>query len=144
MDTTVVQPGAADSFAMPATRAVPVAGAADTSGAWEAIELTVEPGGRSPLHTLSTDKVFYVAEGTMTYDLDGAAETVAAGGFVRVPAGVPHCYRNVSGLPVRQLVLTTGATQLQFLQGMGALAASGAPDRDRVAAHAARYGVRLL
>ncbi len=67
-----------------------------------------------------------------------------AGGFVHVPAGTPHRYRNATGEPARMLVVTSGADQVAFLQGMSALTAGGPADPAAVAAHTAAHGVRVL
>lgn len=134
----------AASFAMPGTRAVPVATAEDTGGAWEALELTLAPGAASPSHTLSADKVFYVARGEVTVELDGQAHELGAGSFVHVPAGAVHRYRATAAEPATLVVIVTGDTQVAFLRGMGALGAAGRPDPERVAAHAAAHGVHIL
>ena len=78
----------------------------------------------------------------MPRDADEAL--VEAGGSVHVPAGTPHRYRNPTDQPARMLVVTSGADQVAFLQGMSALTADGAADPAAVAAHTAAHGVRIL
>jgi quercetin dioxygenase-like cupin family protein len=56
------------------------------------------PGERGPelhVHDQHTD-AFYVLEGELTFEIGPAPETVRAkaGGFVAVPAGVAHSFRN--------------------------------------------------
>lgn len=124
--------------------AVPVATGEDTGGAWEAMELGLSAEARSPLHTLSEDKLFYVVDGTVTIRLGDDEHGVEAGGFVHVPAGTAHCYRNAGGAPARMLVVTSGTGHVAFLRGMGALTAEGRPDPERLAAHTAAYGVHIM
>ena len=137
---------AAQAFSFPllGARAVPLVTAADTGGAWEAVELVLGPDARSPLHTLSADKLFHVAAGTVAVTLETDEGLVEAGGSVHVPAGTPHRYRNPTDQPARMLVVTSGADQVAFLQGMSALTADGPADPAAVAAHTAAHGVRIL
>ncbi|TCK22628.1 cupin domain-containing protein [Pseudonocardia endophytica] len=144
MDTTVITNATADAFAMPNTRAVPVATGADTGDGWEALELTLQPGAASPPHTLSADKVFYLADGVLEVEVDGATHTLGAGDVARIPAGIVHRYRNASDASARLLVLVTGATQVSFLRGMGRLGQAGQPEPGAVAEHAAAHGVRIM
>jgi quercetin dioxygenase-like cupin family protein len=132
------------AFGLMGARAQVLADGPDTAGAWEAFELDLAPGARSPLHTLSADKLFYVAEGAVTLVVADDTTVAAAGGSALVPAGTPHCYRNDSAEHARLLVVVTGTGQLDFLRGMSRLTAGGAPDPAAVAAHAAGHGVMLL
>lgn len=132
------------SFPLLGARAVPLVTADDTGGAWEALELVLGPDARSPLHTLSADKLFHVATGTVAVTLDAEEHAVSAGGSVHVPAGTPHRYRNATDEQARMLVVTTGGGQVDFLQGMSALTADGPADPAAVAAHTAAHGVRIL
>lgn len=141
MEARIITTDDADAFGMPHTRAVPLATGADTGDAWEALELTLGPGAASPPHTLSADKVFYLAAGELDVDLDGVTHRLRAGDVAHVPAGVLHRYR--ADTDARLVVLVTGATQVPFLRGMSELGRSGLPARDAVAAHAAGHGVRI-
>ena len=77
-------------------------------------ELTVTwtrygPGERGPdlhVHLEHTD-AFHVLDGELTFGLgaQGRPITVGAGGFVSVPPGVPHSFRNDSGADARWLNL---------------------------------------
>lgn len=137
-------PRTASTFSVLGATVLPIASAQDTDGAWEAFVLDLAPGARSPLHTLSTDKVFTVLEGTVTLTVAAEVTTATSGTTAHVPAGTPHRYENTSGAPGRLLVITSGAGQLAFLAGMSGLSAGGPPDAAAVAEHAAAHGVRLL
>ncbi|NBM19666.1 cupin domain-containing protein [Streptomyces sp. GC420] len=132
------------SFALLGAEATALATGEETSGRWEAMELSLAPGARSPLHTIGEDKLFYVVAGTVTLTIGDSETELSTGGFAHVPAGTPHCYRNLSGAAAGLLVVTTGSGHVDFLRGMGALTAAGRPDPDELAAHTARHGVYLL
>ncbi|MEU2348681.1 cupin domain-containing protein [Modestobacter sp. NPDC049651] len=144
MDTGYTAPRHDDAFPLMGAQATVLADGPQTAGAWEALEMTLAPGARSPLHTLAVDKLFYVAAGRVTLVLGGETVTADAGGFAHVPAGTPHCYRNDGDDGARLVVVVTGAGQVAFLRGMSALTAGGPPDPAAVAAHAAGHGVAIL
>lgn len=132
-----------DSFPLMGARAHVLATADDTGDAWEALELDLGPGARSPRHTLAADKLFHVVSGVVTLVV-GDDERAVAFGPVFVPAGTPHCYRNDSGERARMTVTVTGRGQVEFLRGMSRLSADGPPDPAAVTEHAAAFGVTIL
>ncbi|HEF4762675.1 TPA: cupin domain-containing protein [Pseudomonas putida] len=53
-------------------------------------------GGGPPPHFHPWDEAFYVVEGQVEVTVEGKSTTVPAGGYVHIPAGSIHAYRNVS------------------------------------------------
>ena len=143
MHLSVTKPEHTLSFGVMGTQVTPVVTGTD-SGSWEMFRLDLTPGARSPHHELSADKVFSVTSGTVQITVGDRAEDVTAGGYVHIPAGTPHHYANVSDAPASMTTVVSGAGQIEFLRGMGALTAWGKPDRVALAQHTGRYGVRLL
>ena len=70
--------------------------AADSGGAFLLLEVVLEQGKVTPLHTHPTDESWYILEGELLMHLDGAETRVAAGGFVLAPRGVPHAFMVLS------------------------------------------------
>ena len=136
-------PDAPDTFPLMGAQATVLATADQTGDAWEMLELDLQPGARSPLHTLDADKLFTVVDGDVTIVL-GDSTQIYGRGPVFVPAGTPHCYRNESNAPARMTVTVTGRGQVEFLRGMSRLAAGGPPDPAAVAEHARAHGVVIL
>ncbi|MDL5157477.1 cupin domain-containing protein [Actinomycetospora termitidis] len=132
-----------ETFPLMGARAVVLATADETHGAWEQFELRLGPGARSPRHTIAGDKLFHVVDGTVTV-LVGEQERSVSDGPVFVPAGTAHCYRNDSGADARMVVTVTGRGQIDFLRGMSRLTADGPPDQAALAEHTAAHGVTLL
>lgn len=137
-----------DAFPLMGAQATVLASGDATDNAWEALELDLGPGARSPRHTLAADKLFCVVAGTVTVSVDGVERSASGGPDgstpVFVPAGAPHYYRNDSGEHARMLVIVTGRSQVEFLRGMSRLTADGRPDPDAVAAHTQAHGVAIL
>lgn len=86
-----------------------------TGGALTAFENVVAPGDGPPLHTHAREgESWYVLEGSLRFKLDGEILRAAAGSFVFVPAGAPHCFQNDGDVPARILVLFSPAGMEAF------------------------------
>jgi mannose-6-phosphate isomerase-like protein (cupin superfamily) len=77
------------------TKAVFVANDSAGRRAFEADEQHVPARMQRPVRTNTSETVYFVIEGTFEFMVAGATGYVTAGNFVRVPAAVPHAYRNV-------------------------------------------------
>ena len=82
------------NFIIAGDRAAPIANDL-TDVRYHAATYYLPADGQSPIRSNdATDIVFYVEEGTLEFMIGGPAGFVGAGGFIRVPAGVPYAYRN--------------------------------------------------
>jgi quercetin dioxygenase-like cupin family protein len=79
----------------------------ESDGHLAVVELT--GGGRPPLHRHDFDETFYVLEGELTFRLADDVFTRSAGELAFAPRGVAHTYANLSGAPVRALLVITPA-----------------------------------
>lgn len=69
------------------------ASAADTGGRMGIVEVTEPPGAEAPLHVhRREDEAFWILEGAVTFEVDGATVEASAGDFVFGPRDVPHRY----------------------------------------------------
>jgi mannose-6-phosphate isomerase-like protein (cupin superfamily) len=141
---TTYRPHPQPEFALRGIAVTPLATAADTAAAWEAIHQRVSPGGGSPMHTLGTDKLFVVLAGEPTLIIDGVERVAGPGASATVPPGVPHRFENRSGGDAELLVITSGADHVEFLRGMAQLGRDGGPTVEALHAHAAAHHVELL
>lgn len=53
-------------------------------------------GGGPPPHYHPWDEAFYVMDGQVEVTVEGKSTTVATGGYVHIPAGTVHAYKNIS------------------------------------------------
>jgi len=71
----------------------------------------IPPGGSVPLHSHPDTEDFLIISGSvegLRHDAGGYKWIAAkAGDYVHVPAGARHAWRNVSGEPVVNLIITT-------------------------------------
>jgi len=121
---------------------------AQTAGAYLLVEELARRGKVTPLHTHPAEaETFYVLEGEVLMHLDGAERTVAAGGFVSVPPGVPHAYLVTSAVARTLLLITPGTGAMEsFFRDAGepasdrVLPPAGPLDIERIGAAAERTG----
>ena len=67
--------------------------AAETDGAFFAIEDHMERGKVTPYHTHpDQDEAIYVIEGELLVNVEGEEHTVGSGGLFVAPRGVPHAF----------------------------------------------------
>ena len=124
--------------------------AKETKGAFMLFEDRMEQGKMTPLHTHpDSDETMYVLEGEILMHLDGREHSVAAGGVVMAPRGLPHAFMVVSPM-ARMLCLHTPGCCEAFYWDASEPAKTNAPatgpvDFDRVRASAERNGgIQLL
>jgi quercetin dioxygenase-like cupin family protein len=53
-------------------------------------------GGGPPPHFHPWDEAFYVMDGLVEVTVEGKSTTVATGGYVHIPGGTVHAYKNIS------------------------------------------------
>lgn len=56
----------------------------------------LEPGAAVPLHLHNCEESVLVLSGRGCAHIDGSEHTVAPGDVTWIPAGIPHCFRNIS------------------------------------------------
>lgn len=97
-----------------------------TNGAYTLIEQVIQPQNGPPPHVHhSEDEAFYVLEGKFSFMMNGEENVVDAGGFVRIPRGTLHTFKNISDKPGRLLVFISPAGLEEFFYAIGT-PASGA------------------
>jgi mannose-6-phosphate isomerase-like protein (cupin superfamily) len=75
------------------------------------------PGDAIPLHTHTVDEVVVVDEGTGEARLGDHREEVSPGSVVFVPAGTPHCTRNIGEGPLRiHAAFPTDRIDIRYLE----------------------------
>jgi len=127
-----------------------VADRADTGGALTVMEQQLSEGFSPPLHVhRREDTAILVLEGELTVAVDGAEQTLAPGGFVWLPRGLPHSFR-VDSAEARILELATPGGIEGFHVDASDVAASAtlpqpeAPDVARMIAAAAAHEVDIV
>ena len=121
---------AARTLNLMGNRASIKATAEETDGAFGMIEFVATPGAQPPsLHVHSReDEFLYVLEGRLVVTVAHEERFVEAGGFVFMPRGAAHGWRNPDPFPARFLsMMVPGGGERYFLD-LAAVLAAGAPD----------------
>jgi quercetin dioxygenase-like cupin family protein len=133
-------PGEGHTVAMgPLERIVFKATGSTTGGAFEFLEMAVQPGGGPPDHIhRSHDEAYYLGAGSMRFRLGGELFTATAGTYVFVPRGTPHAFTNTGTAAATMLVLVRPAGLQGFFERLGPLL-FGALDEAEIARISAEY-----
>jgi quercetin dioxygenase-like cupin family protein len=113
----------------------------ESGNAYFAMEALVPPGGGPPphIHTCE-DETFYLVEGELEFTLGGETAVVGAGGFVNVPRGTVHNFRNTGAGTARMILTFTPAGIEKWFEETLEPAPNGAVDApDNMSEVVARY-----
>jgi quercetin dioxygenase-like cupin family protein len=115
----------------------------DSDGLLAFFHLVAPPMSGPPRHVHSReDELFYVLEGELVFELDGARHTVRAGDTVYLRRGVVHTYQNFTTSDVRLLIATTPGMFCNLFVELSAATPPGTlPDFDLIDAISAKYGI---
>ncbi|HEV2592495.1 MAG TPA: cupin domain-containing protein [Gaiellaceae bacterium] len=81
------------------------------------IFVDASPGERVHLHRHPYAELFFVLEGTATFEDGERTIEVSAPAFVVVPAGQPHCFSNRADVQLRQIdVHLNGTFDTEWLE----------------------------
>jgi len=98
-------------------------------------------GGGPPPHFHPWDEAFYVIDGQVEVTVDGQSNTVSSGGYVHIPAGTVHAYKNLSST-AKIIGVVSDPRGGQFFAAMDQLKVP--EDLPRIFEVAERYGVTFL
>ena len=126
---------------------------AETGGTYSLTEHVVTAASNPPMHVqVDEDEAFYVLDGEIEFEVDGAVVTATPGTFAFVARGAAHRF-SVLTETARMLVICSGkpTNNLEdFFLGMGepaterALPTPSAPDEARLVTLAARTGIEIV
>jgi quercetin dioxygenase-like cupin family protein len=117
--------------------------------AFSLVEVAMERGRATGLHTDPSHETFFVLEGELLFHIDGEERRGSTGDTIGIRLGVPHAFIALSEL-ARFLVLNTPGTHDRFFRAGGHptadidFANAPPPDLERTRAAAERFGVKLL
>ena len=118
----------------------------DSHGQLAFFHLVAPPMSGPPRHVHSReDELFYVLEGELVFELDGARHLVGQGGTVYLRRGVAHAYQNFTSADARLLIATTpGGFSEFFVELSASTPPGGLPDLAVLGALGEKYGITTL
>ena len=107
---------------------------------------TTPPGGGPPLHVHSREgEIFIVAEGQISYFVNGKWTEVSLGGGIYLPRGAEHCYKNIGPSPSRHWIITLPSGFENFFASCAEeFARENGPREDRIFEIHREFGIGLL
>lgn len=125
--------------------------AENTDGSFSMVEERIPAGQSPPMHVhRSDDEMFYVLDGTVTFEIDGERFTATAGSTVFAPHGLPHSYLTEEETRWLMFVHEPGLEQLWASVGRPADSwtvpdDSGVEEQmNRVIEQMERYGIEIV
>ncbi|PSN18232.1 cupin domain-containing protein [filamentous cyanobacterium CCP5] len=100
----------------------------DTHGHAGLFEFTLAPesGGASPHIHKEMTEMFYVVEGEVELELDGAKQLASPGSFMHVPENTAHGFSNPGKTPAKLLILFCPADHREgYFEGLAELTQDG-------------------
>lgn len=123
----------------------------NTGGAFSLVEERIPAGQSAPLHVhRSDDEMFYILDGTVTFEIDGERFTATSGSTVFAPHGLPHRYITEEETRWLMFVHEPGLERLWASVGSPADSLTIPDDSEtdeqmnRVAEQAERYGIEIV
>lgn len=117
----------------------------DTAGKFDYFVVEVAPHGGPPLHVHHRqEETLQVLKGRFKVRCGDETEILEEGGFVYLPAGVPHAFLNLTDQPAEVLVVYVPGGGHKFYEELGPVARAATPDRAAIAAVFTRHGMTLL
>jgi mannose-6-phosphate isomerase-like protein (cupin superfamily) len=112
-----------------------------TGGTLFLSESTIAPGfpGPPPHTHEKLHDMFFVLEGTLTFQLGDETLEAGPGTFVCVPPGTVHTFSNTSEAPVRFLNFNTPGGFENYMRELAEASKDGPPTREEIGAIASRY-----
>ncbi|MDB6144555.1 MAG: cupin [Pseudomonas sp.] len=98
-------------------------------------------GGGPPPHFHPWDEAFYVIDGQVEVMVEGKSTTIEAGGYVHIPGGTVHAYKNLSAT-AKMIGVVSDPRGGQFFAAVDQLKVP--QDLPRIMAIAEAYGLTFL
>jgi quercetin dioxygenase-like cupin family protein len=98
-------------------------------------------GGGPPPHFHPWDEAFYVIDGQVEVTVEGKSTTISSGGYVHIPGGAIHAYKNISAT-AKMIGVVSDPRGGRFFTAMDQLRVP--EDMPRILEIAEAHGVRFL
>jgi len=131
----------ADAFEVVGERIAVLVDRKRTSGHEVVLHVGKEGAGPPP-HRHAWDEDFYILDGEIEFTYEDRVVRLGPGGFIHIPAGVPHAFRHASAR-ARALGISSPSRAVEFFAAMDALK-SEPPDPGKMIATAGRHGVEVV
>ena len=118
--------------------------ARETGGAWSLFEEEVPLGMGPPPHRHDWDEAYYILDGAVDFEIDGAAVRSSAGDFNYLPRNTVHAFKGASSSPARVLIFAAPAHGSEFFQEINAEVRALPDDLAKIPDIGERHGIHFM
>lgn len=118
--------------------------ARETGGSWSLFEEEVPLGMGPPAHRHDWDEAYYVLDGEVDFEIDGAPLRSAAGDFTYLPRNTVHGFKGASAAPARVLIFAAPAHASEFFREVNNEVRSLPEDAPKIAEIGERHGIHFI
>ena len=116
----------------------------ETGDRWSLFDEDIPLGMGPPPHRHDWDEAYYVLDGEVDFEIDGAAVRIAAGDFARLPANTIHGFKGASPAGARVLIFAQPGHASEFFEELNDEVRSLPDDLDKLPEIASRHGIEMM
>lgn len=116
----------------------------ETGGAWSLFEEEVPLGMGPPPHRHDWDEAYYVLDGEVEFQVDGAPVRSKTGDFNYLPRNTVHGFKGASAKPARVLIFAAPAHGSEFFEELSRMTRNLPEDASRISEIGERHGVHFI
>lgn len=118
--------------------------ARETGGAWSLFEEEVPHGMGPPAHRHDWDEAYYILDGEVDFEIDGAVVKSRAGDFNYLPRNTVHGFKGASATPARVLIFAAPAHGSEFFEELSSEVRTLPEDAAKIPAIGERHGIHFM
>ena len=118
--------------------------ASETSGNWSLFEEEVPFGMGPPPHRHDWDEAYYILEGEVDFEVDGASVKSAKGDFNYLPRNTVHGFKGASSKPARVLIFAAPAHGSEFFRELNEEVRNLPEDGAKIPNIGGRHGIHFM
>lgn len=118
--------------------------AGETGGAWSLFEEDVPLGMGPPAHRHDWDEAYYILDGEVDFEVDGAIVKSRAGDFNYLPRNTVHGFKGASAKPARVLIFAAPAHGSEFFEELSSEVRALPQDAAKIPVIGERHGIHFM
>jgi quercetin dioxygenase-like cupin family protein len=116
----------------------------ETGGAWSLFEEEVPLGMGPPPHRHDWDEAYYILDGEVDFEIDGASVKSAKGDFNYLPRNTVHGFKGASAAPAHVLIFAAPAHGSEFFHELNNEVRTVPDDLGKIPQIGERHGIHFV
>jgi quercetin dioxygenase-like cupin family protein len=118
--------------------------ARETGGAWSLFEEEVPLGMGPPPHRHDWDEAYYILDGEVDFEIDGASVRSTRGDFNYLPRNTVHGFKGASPAPAHVLIFAAPAHGSEFFHELNDEVRTVPDDLGKIPQIGERHGIHFM